>query len=113
MNPKLLKGLVAVVIIAVAFFLIKSFMGTSTNSTISADPNTTKFVDDRNIVALLGRLEKVKLDDSIFANSVFMSLINFERPIDQEAVGRRNPFAPIGADGIAPARPATTTSIVR
>ncbi len=113
MNPKILKGIIAVVIIGIAFMLLKSFLGTPSSSTLKVDPNSVKFVDDRNMVITLNRLEKVKLDESIFSNTIFLSLVNFERPITDEPIGRPNPFAPIGNDGIAPPRPIATSTIVR
>lgn len=112
MTPKLIKFIVAVVIIGVAFLLIKSFLGTPSDLTLVGNSGSTKFIDDKNIVSMLNRLDKVSLDDGIFTSPVFTSLSNFERVIDPEPIGRRNPFAPIGTDGIAPARPTVATSTV-
>ncbi len=112
MTPKLIKFIVAVVIIGVAFLLIKSFLSTPVNSSLVGSSGSPKFIDDKNIVSMLNRLDKVTLDDGIFTSQVFTSLSNFEKVIDSEPIGRRNPFAPIGTDGIAPARPSTATSTV-
>ncbi len=114
MNPKLLKGIIAIVIIGVAFMLLKSFLSPGgTTSTVTINNNVNKFVDDRSVVILLNRLNTVTLDEAIFSSAVFNSLHSFERPIEAEPIGRHNPFAPIGTDGLAPVRNLNSTSTLR
>lgn len=48
-----------------------------------------------DLLNLLKELQAIKLDSSIFQNSVFRSLKDFGQPIPPEPVGRANPFAPL------------------
>jgi hypothetical protein len=49
----------------------------------------SKFVKQVNII------RAVKIDSEIFKNKNFQSLIDWSRPIPEEASGRENPFAPL------------------
>lgn len=52
----------------------------------------------QEIISLLGELESIKLDVTIFEKESFRSLIDFGQTINSEPVGRGNPFAPIGVE---------------
>jgi|GEM_PF-2247984 hypothetical protein len=49
----------------------------------------SKFVRQVNII------RAVKIDSEIFKDKTFLSLIDWSRPIPEEASGRENPFAPL------------------
>lgn len=49
---------------------------------------------ERELLALLTELRSIELDETIFNDPSFRSLINFSRPVPPEPVGRDNPFAP-------------------
>jgi hypothetical protein len=51
----------------------------------------------------LSNLRTIELDESIFQEPIFMSLSDFGVVIPPEAIGRRNPFAPISASAVSPA----------
>src|SRR3989344_2001966 len=51
----------------------------------------------RSILLTLGDLQNIKLDDSIFSNATFESLVDFGVEIPTKPVGRSNPFAPAGS----------------
>jgi len=51
---------------------------------------------DRELLTLLSDIRQIKLDASLFTNPVFQSLEDYGQTIPNEAVGRANPFAPIG-----------------
>jgi len=128
MSQKIKQIIIVAVVLIVAFFGIKMFFGspTVTDTTLTAESAAAaQFVDGQMILDLLDKLNKVTLDDSVFANKVFVSLVSFERPIEGQVVGRPNPFLPIGVDGsgiitsnnstssfgIIPVKKATTTNI--
>ncbi len=93
--------IIAVIIIIVAFVGYNMFFvnDDSTSSALVSDiPNQQEFVDGQLILLLLNNLNKVTLDDSIFSNSVFVSLQSFERALEEQVPGRRNPFLPIGVN---------------
>lgn len=52
----------------------------------------------QEIISLLGELESIKLDVTIFEKESFRTLIDFGQTINSEPVGRGNPFAPIGVE---------------
>lgn len=49
----------------------------------------SKFVKKVNII------RAVKIDSNIFKDRTFQSLVDWSRPIPEEASGRENPFAPL------------------
>ena len=100
MTQKLKQIVIVVVIIAVAFVVFKVFFSKDSGSdTLSVTPpNSAEFIDGQAILALLNKLDRVKLDTAIFTDKVFLSLTSFERPIKDQITGRKNPFAPIGAE---------------
>ena len=59
-----------------------------------------------DLVALLLSLHSLSLDPSVFGDPVFRNLKDFGIPIPAEAVGRPNPFAPLGENGRSSASPA-------
>lgn len=119
MNQKTKQILIIVAVIIVAFVGYQMFFSNSTpaDSTLVADQApATQFVDGQTILALLDSLNLVTLDNSVFTNKTFVSLLDFERPIQDQVVGRPNPFLPIGVDGsgtILPKGTSTATSTSR
>lgn len=51
---------------------------------------------DRELLTLLSDIKQIKLDASLFTSPMFQSLEDYSQTIPSEAVGRSNPFAPIG-----------------
>lgn len=62
----------------------------------------------QEILATLGNLRTIKLDNSIFSDPLFISLSDFGVNIPPAAAGRRNPFAPVGQNGPTPTQGTTT-----
>jgi hypothetical protein len=60
----------------------------------TSDANTPLSTD---ILVTLQSINSIKLDNTIFTDPVFVSLTDFGVTIPPETVGRRNPFAPLGA----------------
>lgn len=67
---------------------------------ISQNPDGTPGADvvGADIIALVEQLNTVKLDTALFAKDTFQSLRDFSISLRAQAVGRPNPFAPIGQD---------------
>lgn len=92
----------AAVLILAGYVYFTYFSGGSAPLTaVSADSAISG-----DLLATLGSLHTITLDNSIFTNPVFVSLSDFGVSLPPESSGRGNPFAPIGQGG-APA--ATTT----
>ncbi len=71
-----------------------------------------------DLVSILLNVKNIKLDDSIFRNPAFTSLIDSSITLSQDGTqGRPNPFAPIGSDqvqavgAIAPASGGNATPV--
>lgn len=99
MNQKTKQIIIILIIIVISFIGYKMYFVSSepAGTALTAEKSVTPgSADGQVILALLGRLENVKLDESIFSNEVFNRLVNFERPIESQTIGRPNPFLPIG-----------------
>ena len=59
-----------------------------------------------DLLATLLSLKTLTLDPTVFGDPVFRSLQDFGLPIPEEAVGRNNPFAPLG-ENVRTSAPAT------
>lgn len=89
-----------------AYFMF--FSGGSSGPLLSSSATTVSPVTQELLVTL-SNLRTIRLDETIFSDPVFESLSDFGVVIPPEAIGRRNPFAPIGID--AAPEPATTTPV--
>jgi hypothetical protein len=114
MNQKTKQIIIAIVIIIVAFLGFKFFFpsaGSPDSALTAQSASSAQFVDGQTILASLGQLNKVTLDESIFTNKIFASLISFSVPIQDQAIGRQNPFSPIGVDSSAVILPRGTSTV--
>ncbi len=114
MTKKTKQIAVIFIIIIVAFVIFKMLTSNtnSSNTTLAVDKtNSAGAIDGQEIKAKLTKLNDVKLDDSIFSNKIFTSLISFEKPIADQVPGRKNPFLPIGADTSATNLSGATTTL--
>ncbi len=57
---------------------------------------TESSIITQKLINLINQLNKVDLGNTFFKESAYNSLIDYSKPIDDEARGRPNPFAPIG-----------------
>jgi hypothetical protein len=104
MNQKIKQIIIAFIVIVVALIGFKTFfpnLNSGGEALVVEEPNSPVLADGQAILVLLGQLNRVTLDDSIFSNPIFTSLISFEKPIQEQAVGRPNPFLPIGVDNVS------------
>jgi hypothetical protein len=84
-------------IIIAAFFAYSFFFAAKPEAALSSTAPTASNSVDQDLITLLLQLRAIKLDNSIFTNPVFTSLQDFSQALVPEAVGRTNPFAPLGA----------------
>ena len=80
----------------------------SSGELLTAESQTSPV--SQEILAILGNLRTIRLDNSVFADPLFLSLSDFGVTIPPAAAGRRNPFAPVGTDG-TPASTSTTSAL--
>jgi hypothetical protein len=97
---KITKQIILTLVVIIAIFIGYKMIflnSESDDTTLVAEPApNAQFIDGQIILTLLDNLEKVTLDESIFSDKVFVSLVSFERPIPNQLIGRDNPFLPIG-----------------
>lgn len=110
----------AIIGAGVYFFVIKKDTPQVTPGLVSTSTGAAQGVQNSTagqdttgsqVVVLLRNLSAIKLDDSVFTNPSFALLTNVSialPPITNQ--GRRNPFAPVGADApvtsqVAPGTP--------
>jgi hypothetical protein len=101
-SQKTKQTVVAIIIIVIAFFGIKSFFSSRESSDTSLETEsavTSQLIDGQAILALLNKLNRINLKSDIFKSVIFTSLADFEKPIADEAIARKNPFLPIGVEG--------------
>lgn len=92
--------LIVIILIIVAFVSYQNYYVDVKNQEllVSVNEQTAGTIAGVEILNLLNELQSIKFDTSIFSNSSFQNLIDFGQKINPEAVGRSNPFSPIGTD---------------
>lgn len=91
-NKVLLGG---IAVICGAVFLYYSYAGSAAPLLTSATETSPV---SQELLVTLGSLRTIQLDPSLFSDPVFLSLSDFGVTIPPQQAGRRNPFAPVGAN---------------
>ena len=96
----ILIGLIVVVLIFVVYSYF--FAGGEEEATLSSQTPSGLDVNEpgNELLGLLSNLRSIELNENLFANELFLSLEDFGVPLIEQAVGRQNPFAPIGASEV-------------
>jgi hypothetical protein len=115
MSQKTKQTIIALIIIIIAFFGFKAFFAPEESGTalVSEGASAPQFVDGQAILILLNKLNRINLDKSVFTSQIFTGLVNFEKPIEDQVIGRQNPFLPIGVDGSGVVTPKSATTTPR
>ncbi len=102
--------ILAIIGAGVYFFVIKKSAPAQTTGLVSTNTGTAQGLQNAvpgqdttgsQVVTILRNLSVIKLDDSVFRNPAFALLTDISislPPITNQ--GRRNPFAPVGADSV-------------
>ena len=114
MSQNIKQIIIAIIIIIVAFFGFQKFFvspdSNSTTTLVADKTNSAQTVNGQSILVTLNRLNSVTLDGSLFSDKVFVSLVPFERTLEPQVPGRRNPFQSIGNDTSGLILPQSTSS---
>ncbi len=108
MNPLLKKILIAVGVLVVIFVVYRIFFAKEPEAPLSSETATGLPAEDGDLLSLLLQLKSLKLSDELLADPTFVSLQDFTVELAPEPVGRRNPFAAIGA--VEKTQPTASTS---
>lgn len=103
MTSKLKKIITTLILIGLLFVVYVIF--------VKEDPTSPDLISDSSgarsgdaqllgnqISQALLRIEQIKLDKTIFNNTLYKKLVDRSEPISEEPIGRSNPFAPLGAN---------------
>jgi len=107
---------IGVAVIIVAFIAYAVFSGRSTPSDqglTSQTPSGLPSEDGEDLVSLLLQLKSINLSSDLFADTTFATLQDFSVELAPQPIGRRDPFATIGAVSVPAELPigkATTTN---
>lgn len=97
------KGLATIVIVSVlgvgGYFAYRSGSATDALLTASGATSTPTSRVSRELLLTLGDLRSITLDNSLFTDAAFTSLVDFRVDIPLQPVGRTNPFAPLTPQG--------------
>lgn len=94
----------SIIAIAIAAALYVTLFGTNRSDISllkSETPSAITLAAGEDVLELLATLREIELDESIFEDPAFRSLVDFGQELVPEPVGRENPFAPIGIEGAA------------
>jgi len=93
------KILVSSVLVIIAFIGYSFLTGNEEEDALVSEvivERTPAMVAEEELLSLLIELQSLSLNGSIFSSEVFMGLTDFGQTLIPQAVGRSNPFAPIG-----------------
>lgn len=93
--------LIVLVVVIVAFIGYTMFFdGGDSSNVLTSQSAVTRGGGDNELLILLINLKSITLDESLFGDEAFRSLIDFGQELVPEPTGRQNPFAPVGSDTI-------------
>jgi hypothetical protein len=93
-NMPIVLGILVVILGLVVY--LNFFSGNSSEALLASSADTNSPVS-QELLTVLTNLHTIRLDNSIFSSPAFQSLTSFGVELPPEAVGRRNPFLPIGS----------------
>lgn len=102
------KKIIIVVLVVVLIFLIWAIFirpePVAEDLIVSKQSEESSNIDEKIIRSLnkVNSLKLKELSDTLFANPILTELVDYNRPIKINRVGRSNPFEPIGKGSSAP-----------
>lgn len=105
--------IIAAVLVVVGAFGALSFMGGGAGAVdpavqggaAAAPIDSASAQAEKEMLDELLQLRSIRLSESLFANPLFISLVDFSKPLAEQLKGRSNPFAPITSVSEVPAEP--------
>lgn len=98
LSPLIQKALIVIVTIGILLYAGVDLMNKAKESSeVSVSLSETETAS-QDILSLVDKMSRMSIDSSVFSSQLFVKLIDFSAIPTPEAVGRPNPFAPIGSD---------------
>jgi len=94
-NPIIAIAFLAIVAVAGYFYATRERVADQSLTSTRASDQVSSVNGD--LLTTLGKLKKLKLDKSIFEDTVWQSLRDFGQTLSPEPKGRSNPFAPLSS----------------
>ena len=117
MTPKSKKIIISSLAIVILFVIYAVFIKSNpkvtlfvTGASISSQGQEDARILGAQIAQALVQIEKITLSKKIFGSEIYKSLKDRSQPINDEPMGRANPFAPIGDVSVKSSTRATTTN---
>jgi predicted negative regulator of RcsB-dependent stress response len=107
-HTKKLVGLALLIAGGLAGYQLFASHPVAAESSLTA-VNASDDIESSALISMIDKIESIQLDNSIFANSVFLSLEDNTVTLPTPVVGRPNPFAPVGGTVVAAPKKTTTT----
>ena len=90
-------GIIIVVVLAGGwYFFSKGSSSPSTSQLIPSTSNDANAAVGANVLNVLNSVSSIKIDVSFFQTTAYQSLVDYSITVPPQAVGRPNPFAPVG-----------------
>lgn len=93
---KLLIVLLVIIVLAGGYFVFSGGSDDTSGNLLTATFADMDIPAEQEIVSLLLKLRSIELKGDLFERDDFDSLVDFGVELQDEPVGRDNPFAPIG-----------------
>src|SRR3989338_5103866 len=91
------KNMVVIGVVVAALAVLYYFYSTGSSSELLTAESQPSPVS-QEILATLGNLRTIRLDNSVFKDPLFLSLSDFGVTIPPAAAGRPHPLSPVGGD---------------
>ena len=104
---KTIKILVAIIVAIVAFFAYSYYAESQSPAgdviipTLSSSSGTNGLAylpESQRLLEMLVLLKSIQINTQFFDQPIFKVLVDFSTELEEEPVGRTNPFAPIGTE---------------
>lgn len=92
------QNIIIAAVLVIAAFVVYTFIFGGEEEPVLGEREVSETATvDNDLISLLLELRSINLDDAIFNDVAFQSLVDFSQELVPEPVGRVNPFAPLGA----------------
>ncbi|MDR3558248.1 MAG: hypothetical protein P4L61_01825 [Candidatus Pacebacteria bacterium] len=98
-NKTIIIGIAIVVVVAgIWYFYGKGSSSSSTSQLLSSSSNadSSSAAVGADVLNILNSVSSINIDSSFFATAAYQSLVDYSITVPPQAVGRSNPFAPVG-----------------